>query len=157
MEPTALLFQLYKGGFCSNDNTYANYFTLEAIAGLENTLFSSDKKYKGGEWRHGGFQAGVNMYYPLYTLPAPAFSAQVHIGAGIQGGKRKYEEQNQSKSDDILGGNLLLRFSLTGHGSEIKNRLWFMSYFVDAKYHRQFGRHFYYFRPSFGLVFRKAR
>ncbi len=39
IEPTSIIFQLYKGGFCSNDNTYANYFTTEAVIGFENILF----------------------------------------------------------------------------------------------------------------------
>jgi hypothetical protein len=90
-------------------------------------------------------------------LPAPSFSAQLHIGAGLQGGSRKYEEQGQSKVDNILGCNLLLRFSLTGRGIAIKDRLWFISYFIDTKYHQQFGEDFFYIRPSVGLVFRKAR
>lgn len=157
LEPTSIIFQLYKGGFCSNDNTYANYFTTEVVIGFENILFKNEKTYKIGIWQNGGFQGGINVYYPLYTLPAPSFSAQLHIGAGLQGGSRKYEEQGQSKIDNILGGNLLLRFSLTGRGIEIKDRLWFISYFIDTKYHRQFGEDFFYFRPSVGLVFRKVR
>ncbi len=157
MEPTALIFQVYKGGFCSNDNTYANYLTVEAVAGFENAFIKSQRIYKEGTWQSGGFQGGINVYAPLYTLPTPSFSVQVHLGAGLQGGSRKYYEQSQTKSDDIFGGNLMLRFSITGRGIEIRDRLWFISYFVDAKYHKQFGEGFYYFRPSFGLVFRKVR
>src|SRR5690606_12335357 len=124
------------------------YFTTEAVIGFENALFKSEKMYKAGNWKSGGFQVGINVYYPLYTLPAPSFSAQLHIGAGLQGGGRKYEEQGQAKRDDVFGGNLMLRFSFTGRGMEVKNRLWFISYFIDTKYHHQFGEDFSYFRPS---------
>jgi|GEM_PF-3399315 len=159
LEPSGLVFQVFKGDFCSNGNTYANYGTFEAFAGIENQIFKkSDKSYEDGVWAPGGIQFGVNyMVSLLPTLSSDLISLQLHAGAGIQGGSRKYELEGTTKSATVVGGNLFARFSVTGPGQSWGRRLWFISTFVDLKYHRQFGDSFSYVRPSVGVVLRKAR
>lgn len=157
MEPTGLIIQMFKGGFCSGDDTYACCFTYELTAGFENILAESNKTYRTGSWQGGGLQAAVSVLYPLYTFSNRYFSAQAHLGAGLQGGTRKYREETSDKTDNVIGGNLMLRISYTGRGFEMGEGLWFLSYFADARYHKQFGENFYYLKPSLGIILRKVR
>lgn len=157
MEPTGFVIQMFKGAFCSGDDTYACFLTYELSAGFENVIAESKRSYRSGTWQKGGLQAGLNVLYPIYTFANRYLSAQVHVGAGLQGGTRKYTEENLDKTDNVMGGNLMMRFSYTGRSFEMSDGLWFLSYFADAKYYRQFGEDFYYFRPSLGVILRKVR
>lgn len=157
MEPTGLVIQMFNGTFCSGGNTYACYLSYELSAGFEDLVAESNKSYRSGTWKKGGLQAGLNILYPLFTFANDHFSFQLHVGAGLQGGTRKYSEENLDKTDNVIGSNLMIRFSYTGGSFEMGNGLWFLSYFADAKYYSQFGENFYYFRPSLGFILRKVR
>ncbi len=157
LEPTGINLQLFKGYFCTGDNTYATSLIWELSLGLENAVLTSNKSYGSGKWASGGTQASLMIYYPFFTLPLGNLTLQAHIGSGLQGGVRKYETEGMGRTDNIVGGNLSIRSSITGRAIDLNDRIWFLTYFADVKFHQQFNEKFSFIRPSIGIAFRKVR
>jgi hypothetical protein len=158
-DPLALNLQLFKGFFCSNDDTYATKMVWELTGGLENVLFKSMKDYSTGKWTNGGFQAALSGYYPVANILARGFTIQFYPGLGLQAGNRKYRENgvNGILSENSFGVNLSAQASLMGRGIAFGNGVWFVTLYGGIKYHKQFSDGFNYVKPTLGLVMRKAR
>jgi hypothetical protein len=158
-DPLALNLQLFRGFFCSNDDTYATNLVWELTGGLENVTFQSGKDYKTGKWMNGGFQSSLSAHYPVANILARGFTLQFYAGLGLQGGMRKYraEGSNNISSEGSSGGNASAHVSWMGRGIPMGNGVWFVTVYGGAKFHKQFGEDFNYLRPSLGFVLRKAR
>lgn len=157
-DPLALNLQLFRGYFCSNDDTYATKLVWELTAGLDNTLFRSSKDYLTGKWENGGFQSGLNAHYPVANILARGFTLQFYTGLGLQGGTRKYRVNDKDiRSENSFGGNASVQVACMGRGVALGNGVWFVTVYGGAKFHKQFAEDFNYVKPTLGLVFRKAR
>jgi hypothetical protein len=158
-DPLALNLQLFRGFFCSNDDTYATNLVWELTGGLENVVFQSGKDYKTGKWMNGGFQSSLSAHYPVANILARGFTLQFYAGLGLQGGNRKYrvDGSNDISSEGSFGGNASANVSLMGRGIALGDGVWFVTLYGGAKFHKQFGEDFNYLKPSLGIVLRKAR
>lgn len=156
-EPTGINIQMFRGFFCSNEDSYATRGVWELGLGAENVLLTrSNETYKDGVWKKGGFRVDLNYLYPVFTVEW-GIVMQTYVGLGLQTGSRLYENALGDQSTFATGGNALVRLEVAGHGFEAGDGLLFVSVYVDAKFHKDFTEDFQYFKPSFGIRIRKAR
>lgn len=157
-DPLGLNIQLFRGYFCSNDDTYATKLVWELTTGLDNVLFRSEKNFLTGKWRNGGFQTSLNAHYPVANILARGFTLQFYAGLGLQGGTRQYRVNDKDiLSENTFGGNASAQVACMGRGIAMGNGVWFVTVYGGAKFHKQFDEDFNYIKPTLGLVLRKAR
>ena len=156
-EPTGVAISAFKGFFCSNNNSYAASIIWELYAGIENSINSKNLTYREGEWQNGGLQYGFIGFIPIITLEGSSISFQTTAGIGLQFGQRKYKTFEVNKSDNSSGFNTSIRAELTPHGITMGDKLFFLVYYIELRYHNQFGESFNYLKPGFGIAARMVR
>lgn len=158
-EPGAILVQLFKGKFCSSDDHYVYLRTIEFSGGVENMFLSRGYAYKGGSWAPGGKQFGISYQnqIPFFWTELRKSTAQVHGGLGLLGGTRNYSLNERTMEANVLGATAFFRLSFTRGGFKMGNGYWFLSFFAEHQYYREFGENFRYWKPGAGLIFRRVR
>ncbi len=156
-EPTGVNVQLYKGFFSMNNSMYATYGVWELALGIENaTGIVGPKKYASGNWNKGGIRMDLNYLHPILTIKSPLV-LQTYLGAGLQTGTRKYQLAGRDESNFSTGANFMVRVEWVAHGFDIGPGKWFLSFYADIKYHKDFSESFDYISPVLGARMRRGK
>jgi hypothetical protein len=121
--------------------------------------FFSNKNYLNGKWSNGGIQYSASFLYSFIR-----FDNWKHVvfglmlGAGLEQGKRPFQLEPDIKDfDSFTGYNLLARLNVNGPTIKFSNRqhsfMTNISFFVGAKYHKEWDTSFNYLRPNMGILF----
>lgn len=161
-EPLGLTMEIFKGDFCSNGNGYKATRIIMMNVGIENIVeiqsLQDEQPYdETGKIDPGGVRGELGLLLPFFSFPGSAFTLQMHGGIGIEGGSRKYIKGGIATSTSDFAGNGHLRLTITPKGFEMGHGLVFLSFNAGLKYQQVFTDDYSYFKPTFGLIFRKVR
>ena len=149
-DPTGINIQFFRSFLCTNHRSYATKAVIAINAGVENQFGFSKTEYTGsGTWKSGGFRFEVNYLVPILTLAPGSSTIEYYVGAGLQTGTRRFVNGDVS-NPFATGGNLMGRMEYTPEGMRAGRKTFYVSFFLDYKYHRDFKSVFSYTGPSFG-------
>lgn len=165
-DPLGIGLEIFKGEFCSNGNGYKTGSIWMLNLGVENVVvmpsLTDEVLYESSSTPDiGGLRGEFGYMMKLFSIAPDAFTLQLHVGPAIEGGTRKYEKTingiKETTSTFDYAANGHARLTVTTGGVEVGNGLMFISFHAGLKYHYVINADYTYLKPTFGIIFRKAR
>ena len=161
-DPLGLGFEIFKGEFCSNGNGYKTGNIWMLNLGVENVIklssLTDEVLYdQSGTPELGGLRGEFGYLWKLFSIAPDAFTMQFHFGPSVEGGTRKYKMNGETTETIDYAANGHARLTVTTSGVEMGHGLVFISFHAGLKYQYVINADYSYLKPTFGVIFRKAR